>query len=157
MSDALSCTRISAFDAILNRVLDRLPPAKADLPEFLARLHRRDRHLLVLVNLNSQVCNGGFAQWVDTGTAAQEGEFVLLALERMRQETRGVFRAHVEKVQDLVQLVMNHAANAENPEQLTQEEFEYLDRLDHGYLVLCDEYWPMAEAYFVGWPTCMAS
>ncbi len=48
-------------------------------------------------------------------------------------------------------LAIRHVANCDDPEQLTDEEFEYLDRLDHGYYVLSDEFWPLVEGYFLNW------
>ncbi|MFC6663043.1 DMP19 family protein [Deinococcus multiflagellatus] len=80
------CPPHEPYEALLDRLLHQLPPTRAAYPAFLDSLSQRDRHLLVLQGLHSQVCNGGFAQWISNRYAVQDGPTVLLALDRMRQQ-----------------------------------------------------------------------
>lgn len=140
MTETLARPETSAFEVLMNSVLDRMPRPRKEYAAFVDSLSQRERYLLVPTCLNSQVGNGGFAQWVDNGHQGRDTTIVLLALERMRQKTTGRLAFRVEQVLDLVKLAIHHVANCDGPERLTDEEFQYLDRLDHGYYVLSDEF-----------------
>lgn len=151
MTETLDRPETTAFEVLMNSVLDRMPRPRKEYAAFVDSLSQRERHLLVLTCLNSQVCNGGFSQWVDNGHQGRDTTVVLLALERMQAKTTGRLAFCVAQVLDLVKLAIRHVANCDDPEQLTDEEFEYLDRLDHGYYVLSDEFWPLVKGYFLNW------
>lgn len=68
--------------------------------QFLRQLSVAERRAVILGNLNYQVENGGFSQWVDNGYASDSGVELLEILPEMGEAS--------EKVGALVQSVLEH-------------------------------------------------
>jgi hypothetical protein len=80
--------------------------------EFLDELDALERKVVVMGNLNAQVCNGGFAQWADNGYGIEWQRAVRILME-IGQPACLEVAALVEKVGP--QLTYNRRGNLEYP------------------------------------------
>ncbi|MBZ9715912.1 DMP19 family protein [Deinococcus multiflagellatus] len=144
------CPPHEPYEALLDRLLHQLPPTRAAYPAFLDSLSQRDRHLLVLQGLHSQVCNGGFAQWISNRYAVQDGPTVLLALDRMRQQGEPDAAALAVQVDALVRQASQIAGQAEDGD-VPDNSLGDLDQLDDRYSALSDEFGLAVQGYLLAW------
>lgn len=68
------------FQALMNSAYDKYKDMSYD--EFLMCLDAKERHAVLLGNMNYQIQNGGVRQWVDNGYACH-AEDVLIVLKMM--------------------------------------------------------------------------
>lgn len=136
---------------MLSSVLAFHPSKTRDYLAFLDGLSQRDRHLLVLQGLHSQVCNGGFAQWIDNGYLNRDGPTLTLALTRMGEGLDRHDNACLTTVSALVDRAVRLIANVSDPENLNDEDYEALDALDTAFYAVGDHFAALMHGYFVAW------
>lgn len=92
----------------------------------------QQRTALALVNLDSQVKNGGYQQWHDNGFAIQDGPFLISATAYHNGKAIAKIREHIKVILDNQEIL-------ENPELPWDELDEDLERLDTEYYALKDD------------------
>jgi hypothetical protein len=114
--------------------------------DFLESLDSPEAEAVVLGNLNYQVQNGGFYQWIDNGYAELSASDVLFVLKRMKTPAA---RAVIKMVRQVIEY-MDSGAFGDDGEEHDEEALDALDKLDDEYYVLDDQFNNDIEKYLTG-------
>ncbi|WP_170928635.1 DMP19 family protein [Deinococcus hopiensis] len=131
------------FDVLLGQVLAGYPNRREYVAWFDAK-SQRDRHLLAVQGLYSQVCNGGFAQWINNGYAEQDA--LTLQLARMLP-----LYPRVQEVQALVDRALAVREADDGTPYLSDEAHDQLDPLDDAFFALSDGFADVFHRYLLVW------
>lgn len=96
--------------------------------DWLASLDEEDRDIVVINNFDGQTCNGGFDQYRYNGYAAEEGEYLLEALERAKDMVP--LAAEVISLVKAALPVFEVLGEEENKWDDEMDEADYQDLLD---------------------------
>ncbi|MFC3833420.1 DMP19 family protein [Deinococcus rufus] len=151
MSDTPQTTHAEAqFDRLLHGLLDAAPVGQP-FHLFMDTLGQRDRHLLLIQGLDSQVANGGFAQWIQNGYLERDLTSLNLALDRLVGSLDVLHQRRIVQVlQAMLEEVAAIAAGA-GPDGLDDCDLDRLDPLDDRYYRLYGEFRSIFWQYFLLW------
>jgi hypothetical protein len=145
MTNPAPVTLSQSFDALLSALLAHYPQPAADYAAWFDALPQRERHLLVVQGLHSQVCNGGFAQWIENGYLERDLGTLALAMTRMASFSLTV--PAVERLVDrAVMLADDHSGGC-----LPEDAYDALEPLDDAYYAMSDAFENAFQRYFVDW------
>lgn len=102
MNEANAPTLEVQFEAYLSELLRRSDQSGLSFAAFSDTLPQRDRHLLIIQNLDVQVGNGGFGQYQENGHLERDYASLMLALGRLKTEVKGEALAAVTEVEQLL-------------------------------------------------------
>jgi hypothetical protein len=91
----------STWQELMDNAYDKWQD-KMKYEEFLSELDTKEKHAVLLGNLNYQVQNGGFYQWVDNGYATN-GQYLIEILQHLMKSPIALELA--ERLPDLLDFV----------------------------------------------------
>lgn len=130
------------WQAEVERIYEAWREDKQPYDDFVDELPKRDRQLMILANLNYQVENGGFEQWIENGYGSQ-AKRVIKALYEINTEASLKAAELVEEAAEYIDFDSPCGSHIAVDDSEDEDEYEEvcnnLDKLDTVFYSINDK------------------